>query len=166
MPVHKTADQVSTKLVIDGLVSLLTEAKQFCLFCKMEKSEFCVVIKHLHLKGLTPKEIKSELDAVHGTSVPVFAAVYNWVKEFKRGRTSTNNEQGSGRPVEVTTPEMCDKILDMVMNDRRIKVCEIAETTGISQDTVFTILHKNLGVKKIVARWCHGYSQWKTSGTV
>ncbi|XP_023217030.1 histone-lysine N-methyltransferase SETMAR-like [Centruroides sculpturatus] len=119
----------------------------------MEKSEFRAVIKHLYLKGLTPKEIKAELDEVHGTSAPVFATVYNWVNEFKRGRTSTKDEHRSGRPVEVTTPEMIDKIHDMVLSDRRIKVREIVEATGISQGTVFSILHEKLGVKKISARW-------------
>ncbi|XP_011148888.2 putative uncharacterized protein FLJ37770 [Harpegnathos saltator] len=119
----------------------------------MEKSEFRMVIKYLYLKGLTPKEIKAELDEVHGTSAPVFATVYNWVNEFKRGRTSTKDEHRSGRPVEVTTPEMIDKIHDMVLNDRRIKVREIVEATGISQGTVFSILHEKLGVKKISVRW-------------
>lgn len=119
----------------------------------MEKSEFRAVIKHLHLKGLKPKEIKAELDHVHGTSAPVFATVYNWVNEFKRGRTSTQDEPRSGRPVEVTTPEMIDKIHDMVLNDRRIKVREIVEATGVSQGTVFSILHEKLGVKKVSARW-------------
>ena len=41
----------------------------------MEKSGFREVIKHLYSKGLTPKEIKTELDEVHGTSVPLFAIV-------------------------------------------------------------------------------------------
>ena len=41
----------------------------------MEKSEFRTVIKHLYLKGLTPKEIKAELDGVHSASAPVFAIV-------------------------------------------------------------------------------------------
>ena len=43
----------------------------------MEKSEFRAVIKHLYLKGITPKGIKAELDEVYGTSIPVFATVYN-----------------------------------------------------------------------------------------
>ena len=47
---------------------LSTEAKNFCVFRKMEKSEFQEVIKYLYLKALTPKEIKAELDEVHGTS--------------------------------------------------------------------------------------------------
>ena len=58
---------------------LSIEAKNFCVFRKMEKSEFQAVIKHLYLKGLTPKEIKAELDDVLGTSAPMFATVYNWV---------------------------------------------------------------------------------------
>ena len=120
------------------------EAKSFCVFRKMEKSEFRVVIKHLHLKGLTPKEIKAKLDDVHGTSAPVFATVYNWVNEFKHGHTSTKDEHRSGRPVEVTTPEMIDKIHDIVLSDRRIKVREIVDATGISQGTVFSILHEKL----------------------
>jgi len=41
----------------------------------MEKNEFRAVIKHLHIKGLTLKEIKAELDNVHSTSAPAFATV-------------------------------------------------------------------------------------------
>ena len=114
----------------------------------MEKSEFGAVIKHLYLESWTPKEVKAELDGVHGTSTPVFATVYNWVNEFKRGYTTTKDEHRSGRPVEVITPEMIDKIHDVVFSDRRIKVREIVDATGISQETVFSILHEKLVVKK------------------
>ena len=72
------------------------------------------------------------MDEVHGTSAPVFATVYNWVNEFKRGRTSTKNEHCSVRPAKVTTSDMIYKIYDMVLSDRRIKVREIVEATGIS----------------------------------
>ena len=54
--------------------------------------------------------------------------------------------------MEVTTPEMIDKIHDMVLSDQRIKVREVVEATGISQGTVFLILHEKLGVKNIFAR--------------
>ena len=52
---------------------LSVEAKNFCPFRKMEKSEFQAVIKNLYLKGLIPRRIKAELDEVNGTSAPVFA---------------------------------------------------------------------------------------------
>ena len=101
-----------------------------------------MMIKHLYLKGLTPREIKAELDEVHGTSAPVFATIYNWVNEFKCGRTSTKDEHRSRRPLEVTTPEIIDRIHDIVLGDRRIKLLEIVEATGISQGVVFPILHE------------------------
>ena len=93
----------------------------------MEKSEFRAVNQNLYLKGLTLIEIKAELDKVHGTSAPVYATVYNWVKEIKLGHTSTQHKHGSGRSVEVTTPTMFDKIHDIVLSDQRIKVREISQ---------------------------------------
>lgn len=119
----------------------------------MEKTEFRAVIKHYYLKGLTPKEITAELNAVHGKSAPVFKTVYNWVNEFKRGRTSTKDEPRSGRPVEVTTPEMVNRIHDMVLSDRRLKVRELVVATRVSKGTVISILHEKLGLRKISARW-------------
>ena len=90
----------------------------------MEENEFRAVIKHLHMKGLTPKEIKAELDNVHSTSALAFATVYNWVNEFKRGRTSTCDAPRSERPIEAATPEIIDKVHDIVLTDRRVKVRE------------------------------------------
>ena len=58
----------------------------------MEKNEFRAVIKNFYIKGNTPKEIKTELDEVHGISAPSFKTVYIWVNEFKRGRRSTRDE--------------------------------------------------------------------------
>ena len=43
-------------------VLLSIEAKNFCVLKKMEKSEFRAMIKHLYLKGFTPKEIKAKLN--------------------------------------------------------------------------------------------------------
>ncbi|EFN88022.1 hypothetical protein EAI_06538, partial [Harpegnathos saltator] len=37
-------------------------------------------------------------------------------------RTSCQNEHRSGRPNEVTTPEMVKKIHKIVLDDRRLKV--------------------------------------------
>jgi histone-lysine N-methyltransferase SETMAR len=41
----------------------------------------------------------------------------------------------------------------MVLDDRWIKVCEIAETIGISKECVGYILHEELDMKKLCARW-------------
>ncbi|XP_067135376.1 histone-lysine N-methyltransferase SETMAR-like [Centruroides vittatus] len=144
-------DKVETKIPLVDKENHLQQ-ETFVYLEKWKKVSFERRL-NTYLKGLTSKEIKAELDEVHGTSAPVFATVYNWVNEFKCGRTSTKDEHCSGRPVEVTTSEMIDKIHDMILSDRRIKVREIVEATGISQGTIFSILHEKLGVKKISARW-------------
>ena len=119
----------------------------------MKKNEFRAVIKYLHMKDLTPKEIKAELDNVHSTSALAFATVYNWINEFKRDHTSTCDVPRSGRPIEAATPKIIHKVHDMVLTDRRVKVHELVEVTGISHGTVISILHEQLSMKKQSARW-------------
>jgi len=69
------------------------------------------------MKGLTPKGIKTELD-VHSTSAPAFAiTVYNWVNEFKRGRTFTCDTPCSRHPIEDATLEIIDKVHDIVLTE-------------------------------------------------
>ncbi len=68
----------------------------------MEKDEFCAVIKHLHLKDSTLKEIKADLHyAVHCESAPEFGNFYKWVNEFKCGHTPTKDEHHSVQLVDV-----------------------------------------------------------------
>ena len=48
---------------------------------------------------------------------------------------------------------MCKTVRDLVYSDRRIQVEEIAQALGISHDSVSTILHDRLGMRKLTARW-------------
>ena len=116
----------------------------------MEKNEFRAVIKHFHLKGWTAAQIKSELDDVHAGSAPALKTIYFWINEFKRGRRSTEDES---RSIEVTTQETIDKVHDSIMEDRRLKVRELANIVGISTERVHHILHEKLDMKKLCARW-------------
>ena len=50
----------------------------FVFFAKWKKTNF-VQWSNIYMKGLTPKEIKAELDNVHSTCEPAFAIVYNWM---------------------------------------------------------------------------------------
>ncbi|GBP85450.1 Histone-lysine N-methyltransferase SETMAR [Eumeta japonica] len=66
---------------------------------------------------------------------------------------STSDAERSGRPKEVITPEIVDKIHEMILNDRRMKVRELTHAVGISTEWVHHILHKYLGMRKLSARW-------------
>ena len=60
-----------------------------------------------------------------------YATVKRWVGEFKRGRQSLEDDVRPGRPVTVATPEMVNKVHDIVMTDRRVTERYIASKTGI-----------------------------------
>ena len=121
--------------------------------CFSSKVEYPAVIWYLYLKGKTGKEIHDELADVYGSSAPSYAQVKFWVGEFKRGRTSLEDEARSGRPLDATDEEMCKKVWDLVYSDRRIQEEEIAQALGISHGSVSTILHDRLGMRKLTARW-------------
>ena len=40
-----------------------------------------------------------------------------------------------------------------MLNNRRIKVAELASECGISNGSVYTIIHEHLGMSKLSARW-------------
>ena len=103
--------------------------------CFSSKVEYRAVIRYLYLKGKTGKEIHGELADIYGS----FAPSYAQVGEFKRGRTSLEDEARSGRPLDATVEEMCKKVRDLVYSDRRIQVDETAQALGISHGSVSTI---------------------------
>ena len=90
----------------------------------MEKIGHRYVVQYFHLKSLSPTNIKSELDFTLEESTPSFTTIKYWVAKFKRGRLSCQDEHCSGRPNEVTTTVMMKKIDKMVLDDRRLKVCD------------------------------------------
>ena len=84
---------------------------------------------------------------------PSYAQIKFWVGEFKRGRTSLEDEARSGRPLDATDEEMCKKVWDLVYSDRRIQVEKMVQALGISHGSISTILHDRLGMRKLTAYW-------------
>lgn len=50
-------------------------------------------------------------------------------------------------------PEKILKIPNMVLVDRRLKLGEIMDAIGISQDSVVSVVNENLIMKKVSAKW-------------
>ena len=117
------------------------------------KVEYRTVIRYLYLKGKTGQEIHCELTNVYGSSATSYAQVKFWVGEFKRSRTSLEDETRSGRPSDAIDEEMCNKVQDLVYSDRRIKVEELANALHISHGSVSSTLHDRLGMHKLTSRW-------------
>jgi transposase len=102
----------------------------------MDKIEYRAVIKFFVKEGLTQNEIYSKFMKVYGDSSPSFLTIMKWTAEFKRGRTSIEDDLREGRPKSATTPEIIEHVLDVLLDDWRVKVREIAENIGISKESV------------------------------
>lgn len=71
----------------------------------------------------------------------------HWFNEFKRSRTSVFDGHCPGRPISESTDDVENKIHDVVIDDRQIKVREIYNFDTISTERNPNILHKES------ARW-------------
>ena len=110
------------------------------------------VIEFLTKEDQRPKYIHERMVRIYGDTSPSYTTVKKLSAEFRRGRQSLEEDPRSGRPVEVTTDEMCSAVEAYVMENQRVKVAEIAHSMGISA-TVETILHTKLGMSKVSSRW-------------
>ena len=112
-----------------------------------------VLIKHYFLRGNTSSESKAKLDKYHSNFAPSHGMVQKWFTEFRCGRTSRETIPSLGRLNEITTPEMINKIHDIVLNDPKAKVRAIAEIVTILTEHVINILHTHLYMRKLCSRW-------------
>jgi hypothetical protein len=132
----------------------LSEAGVLSVSLKIDKIAYSAVIKLFEIEGLTPNEIHSKFIKVYGDSSPSFSTIKWAITKFKSGRTSLEDDPREGRPESTPPPpEITEQVHDMVLDDRRMKVREIAETMDISKERVGYILHEELDTKKLYARW-------------
>lgn len=93
------------------------------------------------------------MTAVYGESAPSSYKIKFWSKRFKWGRESIEDDPHTGWRVEATFREMCKKVEDLILSDRRVKVFRIAEEMGISAGSVWKIIHEQFGMSNVSARW-------------
>ena len=75
------------------------------------------------------------------------------MQQLKFGRTSTNEEPRSGRPSDAITSEMIKKMLRLVTDDHKLKVCKISMMLNISKERVHNLFQYHLNMRKLCARW-------------
>jgi len=52
-----------------------------------------------------------------------------------------------------TTPEIIDQINELILEDRRISAKSTAEQLGVSRERVGSIIHEDLDMRKLSAKW-------------
>ena len=115
--------------------------------------EMWVVIRFFFLQGKGPKEIHAILTETLGEHAPSYATIKNWLAQFKHGDFSTCDAPHPGRPKTVTTSEIIDQIHELILEEWRIMAKSIAEQLGIPRERVGSIIHEDLDMRKLSAKW-------------
>jgi histone-lysine N-methyltransferase SETMAR len=79
--------------------------------------------------------------------------VFSWAKSFREGRDCVENEPHSRRLRTSVNPDNVLKIGKLIRANRHITVLELLQEVGISVGSVEEILHNELKVSQVSARW-------------
>ena len=119
----------------------------------MDKLEFRVVIKFLVLDRLTSVEIYlRSLQKLMGTLLLQF-------QPLKSGHINLNVVAHCSKMTHVKDGQKLQphrkllKRYTIILDDKRVEVCEVAEAVGILEERVQNILCKELGIQKLCTRW-------------
>ena len=77
----------------------------------------------------------------------------NWVSQFKHGDFSICDVPCPGQHKTVTTSDIIDKTHELIFKDSQILCKSIAEQLGISSEHVGSIIHEDLDMWNLSARW-------------
>ena len=111
------------------------------------------VIRYLQKKGLAPKKIFAGMVATLGDDPPVLSTVKKSAAEFKKGRESLEDGQRLRHASLTLTQKNIDCIHQIVMDNKRLTVNHIVNVISISCKRVQNILHKELGMLKVLTQY-------------
>jgi len=100
---------------------------------------------------ISAAEIHKRLQRAYGIVCMGESSVRRWVKHFKDGNTSIQDQPRSGRPQTAST-ERNEKVDEIIQDDRRVTVDTIAQTLGTGHNAVHEVI-ESLGYRKVCARW-------------
>ena len=98
-------------------------------------------------------KIHETLQTVYGDDAPRYPTVCKWAARFRVGRDSIDDDVRLGRPVTTCSPRNIARVKELVEEDARKTVKDVAALTGISHGSSHEILRRHLDMKKICARW-------------
>jgi hypothetical protein len=79
--------------------------------------------------------------------------VFQWHVQFKTGHTSFDDDEHTGIPTSCTTSETVTQIQELVCQDCRQTIHNIAEKVGIGYGTCEWVLMKEMGMHCVAAKF-------------
>ncbi|CAI9620309.1 unnamed protein product, partial [Staurois parvus] len=99
--------------------------------------------KFLVNKGIKPADIYRWLQVQYGDETLSRSKTYEWHKHFKDGRMSISDDPscGSSHPTAVI-PVNTPRVEHLILDNRHITCCEIAQETNLSVGMENTIIYE------------------------
>ena len=117
-----------------------------------KKIEQRVCLKFCVSNGITATESLKMLQKCFGESTLSRTQVFEWHKAFSEGREVVENLSHASRPSTSVNDDNMEKVKEIVLENRRVGIREIAEALNISYGSTQHILVNVLGMKRIAAR--------------
>lgn len=118
-----------------------------------EKTDQRICIRFCQKLGESCKVTYEKLQIVYGEECMSQSQVYEWFKRFKDGRDCVESDKRSGRPSTSKNVENIEKVRQIVRNNRRLTIREIAEDLDISVGSVQSIISDDLNMKRVSAKF-------------
>jgi len=115
---------------------------------------FCqgAVIEFLVKEEIPAANIHHRLQRVYVDVCMGASSVRRWVKHFKDGNTSIQDQPRSGRPRTASTEPNKKRIDEIIKEDRRVTLNAVATKLGIGHSAVQEMFG-SLGYRKICVHW-------------
>ena len=84
------------------------------------------------------------MNAVYRDSALSRMMLFEWAGRFKNGQLNIEDRRRSARPINAMDEKYIKVVENLVVEDRRITIEEIAEILDILSDIVHDILHDHL----------------------
>ena len=92
-------------------------------------------IKYGFKLGKNGTECYEMLKAAFGEQAMGRSQTFQWFSRFRAGRTSTDDDERSGRPVSSSAPEMIERQPQIIREDRRRTIDKVSMVVGITYGT-------------------------------
>jgi hypothetical protein len=115
-----------------------------------QRKEQRVCIKLCANLGKSAMETLTMIQQTFGGQM-IRTKVFQWHARFTTGRTSDDDDENTGRLTSCTTPETAARIQELLRQDRRRSIHDIAEEVRMGYETCQRVLTKKLGMHRVAA---------------
>ena len=133
------------RIVCDATLAFIKRCNILSVIIEMaDFHEQRACVKFCFKLGKTATECYEMLKTAFGGKAMGRSLTFQWFSRFKAGRTSIDDDEHSGRPVSNSTPEMIERVRQIIREDHSRTIDEVSMLVGTSHGTCHKILTEDL----------------------